>query len=242
MVTRSVSRAGKAQSPSQAIRLALAGMASVSAMIITVGRSLNDDAAEQQATLTEIDRMLTETHDDLERAEWAIEPSERQAGETAPIEPPEREDFSGDLRGVMEHFRLAQRDLPPNEDLSTATDALERLCERFDRMVPEKPASAELPCFYTNADDLPIRGTPAPLPCPFCGASDQISVVIERRSDNAGVAYVYVHIQCDACGCEAAGASSTDEDVTEAIEAGVGSGPYCATLEAAKRWNERKGS
>lgn len=42
-------------------------------------------------------------------------------------------DFQGDLRGVLEHLRMAERDLPANADLSTVADALERLCERFER-------------------------------------------------------------------------------------------------------------
>ena len=80
MATRkSPSPAPEAQSPSPAIRTALAGMEEVSAMIIVVRQSLGDEAAEAWLTLTVADRLLTETHDALERAGWSAEPSERQA-------------------------------------------------------------------------------------------------------------------------------------------------------------------
>lgn len=98
------------------------------------------------------------------------------------------------------------------------------------------------PCFHELENDLPIAGTPAPRPCPFSGSRDDISVVLERRSDSAGGSYVCAHVQCDHCGCEAGYAASIDDSVAEAIEAGEGSGPYCTVMAATRRWNERRGS
>lgn len=38
-------------------------------------------------------------------------------------------------------------------------------------MSRRKPVSRpKTECFHDNENDLPIAGTPAPLPCPFCGA------------------------------------------------------------------------
>ncbi len=92
-------------------------------------------------------------------------------------------------------------------------------------------------CHARAADSA---GTPAPLPCPFCGGRDDVvSVVIERMADTGSVR---AYIQCEGCGCQSAFAMDNDEEVVEAVRPGVGSGPYCTVLEAAKRWNARAGS
>ena len=103
--------------PSPAIRTALAGMEAVCAMILTVGHSLTDDTAEQRATLIEIDRLLTRTHDDLERAEWDVEPSEQVEAAAAstgvPVPSPQTEPdchssdrTDGQLRAYLASMRF----------------------------------------------------------------------------------------------------------------------------------------
>jgi hypothetical protein len=72
--------------------------------------------------------------------------------------------------------------------------------------------------------DLPIAGTPAPKPCPFCGVTD---VSIEFTNGEYPSAYV----QCDHCGVE--GAHAGEDEGRE--------GSYALALEAARLWNERKG-
>jgi predicted RNA-binding Zn-ribbon protein involved in translation (DUF1610 family) len=74
--------------------------------------------------------------------------------------------------------------------------------------------------------DLPIAGTPAPKPCPFCGKVD-CSIVF-----NDDPKYPSAHVECDNCGVE--GPSSGDEDDK------ARHGSYWRASEAARLWNERK--
>lgn len=84
--------------------------------------------------------------------------------------------------------------------------------------------------FCENDRDLPIAGTPAPKPCPFCGGTD-CSVVFRSDADNTGSAYTMTHVQCETCGAEAGYVSDRDAGFTTS---------YDLALESARIWNSRK--
>jgi hypothetical protein len=73
--------------------------------------------------------------------------------------------------------------------------------------------------------DLPIAGTPAPKPCPFCGKTDVAILFGDRESPHA-------HVECQHCGAEAPFACETED--------GKVKGSFGLALEAARLWNDRK--
>lgn len=79
--------------------------------------------------------------------------------------------------------------------------------------------------FCDSDRDLPIAGTPAPKPCPFCGVAD-CSIVFGEVQENGSQS---AHVECDHCGAEA------PYGVAE------GGSSYDLALSAARMWNERKG-
>lgn len=85
--------------------------------------------------------------------------------------------------------------------------------------------------FHEKETDLPIAGTPAPVPCPFCGAQGDDIVIVLQSGDGAVADAVCV--ECCHCGVEAAYAS-TDE------EQGLVTRMDCV-MEATRLWNTRSG-
>lgn len=92
--------------------------------------------------------------------------------------------------------------------------------------VSTRADSRSAPCdksahFCDLERDLPIAGTPAPKPCPFCGVTD---VAIKFNSEHP-----LALVQCQNCGVEGPYGRSEDDD------------SYGRALEAARLWNERNG-
>lgn len=79
-------------------------------------------------------------------------------------------------------------------------------------------------CVRMGGDEIPIAGTERPLPCPFCGSSDDVIVVIDNERPR-------VHVECGVCGAESS-AAHLSEKVTTA---------YGLILEATRWWNARNG-
>lgn len=80
-------------------------------------------------------------------------------------------------------------------------------------------------CFWIVGNfDLPIAGTPEPLPCPFCSTVEDVGIVLAR--DGAG--HPLAHVECSRCGVQAAHAGG------DTFQMG-----YEAVLEAARLWNAR---
>jgi predicted RNA-binding Zn-ribbon protein involved in translation (DUF1610 family) len=84
--------------------------------------------------------------------------------------------------------------------------------------------------FCETDRNLPIAGTGHPKPCPFCGHTD-VSVLIQTCEKDGST---FVHVQCEHCGCDAPGASSTTDRKDQST--------YALVLEACIRWNERGAS
>lgn len=81
------------------------------------------------------------------------------------------------------------------------------------------------PHFYATGDfDIPIAGTPEPLPCPFCGAVDRVGIVLGRNEDGSPRAYV----ECGRCGAE-----------SPSVGGEIYPDGYHVALAAAQRWNTR---
>ena len=85
--------------------------------------------------------------------------------------------------------------------------------------------------YFCEADrHLPIAGTPAPEPCPFCGVTD-VSIVFTDSDERSAAA----HVECANCGAEAPYACEDPEDTTKR-------GSYWLAMEAARVWNTRGGA
>lgn len=93
---------------------------------------------------------------------------------------------------------------------------------QVDRTTPQPPA-----CFYLGEPALPIAGTPAPLPCPFCGEVQLVAIHLEYK--DAGE--MRAHAECSNCGAETCGVS-TGPDLGFLDS-------YSIFCEAARLWNER---
>lgn len=61
-------------------------------------------------------------------------------------------------------------------------------------------------CFTDFDYGLPIAGTPAPLPCPFCGSDEDMGIILKAGGKDA-VAYV----ECGHCGIDGPMANCDDE-------------------------------
>lgn len=83
--------------------------------------------------------------------------------------------------------------------------------------------------FHEKDTGLPIAETPAPVPCPFCGAQgDDIVIVLK---DGGGRVCDAVCVECCRCGVEAAYASTDPER-------GLVTRMDCI-MEATRLWNTR---
>ncbi|MGH8209300.1 MAG: hypothetical protein ACREU6_06815 [Steroidobacteraceae bacterium] len=80
--------------------------------------------------------------------------------------------------------------------------------------------------FYECQYGIPIAGTPKPLPCPFCGDDECISIVFGHNGSGP-----MAHVECGHCGAEA-GYSGRDEEL------GLLDHMDCAK-NAARLWNTR---
>jgi len=78
--------------------------------------------------------------------------------------------------------------------------------------------------------EIPIAGTPAPKPCPFCGESAAIE--LKNQGTEADPTW-WAFAHCDGCGVrgpEADGGSEGDDESLHGL-----------CVEAARMWNARKG-
>src|SRR5262245_19723224 len=93
---------------------------------------------------------------------------------------------------------------------------------------PTQPATETLACFRLDEPSVPIAGTPAPLPCPFCDGTDSARIVVEYP-DGGGYR---AHAECIKCGAETCGVSTEDgTGFTRCHE---------VVYEAARLWNVRR--
>lgn len=90
--------------------------------------------------------------------------------------------------------------------------------------------------FCENDFDMPIAGTPPPLPYPWCGKTDGVTLVIKDETDRDGKPYIGAHCECTVCGAEAPGTSSWEEDDP------LCRSKYGLALKAAQLWNTRGGA
>jgi Lar family restriction alleviation protein len=101
-------------------------------------------------------------------------------------------------------------------EIATADDAMATLHRLVREAEPRDPGTY----FVETYESKPLYGTPAPLPCPYCGDRDMVSIT-ERAApeDDQGPSY---YAECQGCGAE---------------------GPSGSTqLEAARAWNTRPNS